>query len=131
MLRSIWPAWIDWALLGGWMGLIFYWSNQVNPSVPGIDFDPLRKSLHVLEYMLLFWLWRRAIYARWGRDSFAIARIALALTVAYAISDEIHQHFVGRDGNARDVLIDAAMPVVLVVILWARRRTARPTPVDP
>ncbi len=125
-----WPAWVDWGLLGAWMGVIFYWSNQVHPSVPGIGFDPFRKSLHVLEYMLLFWLWCRAIRVARGGDTLVVAGVALVLTVAYSLSDEVHQHFVGRDGSVRDVLIDGALPAALVAIMWVRRRKVLPAPPD-
>ncbi|MBI5879410.1 MAG: VanZ family protein [Chloroflexi bacterium] len=116
---------MDWALLGAWMGVIFYWSSQMNPAIPGIGFDPFRKSLHVLEYMLLFALWQRALKSRVGGDPVVTAMWALLLTAGYAISDEIHQHVVGRDGSVRDVLIDTALPVLLSVTLWVRRRMAR------
>lgn len=130
MPRRLWPVWVDWALLGAWMGMIFYWSNQVQPAVPGIEFNPFRKSLHALEFIVLFGLWFRAMRAAWGAGIFDVARAAFVLTVAYAVSDEIHQHFVGRDGAVRDVLVDAALPALIVAILWVRRRTSRLLPAD-
>lgn len=130
MPRRLWPVWVDWALLGAWMGMIFYWSNQVQPAVPGIEFNPFRKSLHALEFIVLFGLWFRAMRAAWGASIFDAARAAFVLTVAYAVSDEIHQHFVGRDGAVRDVLVDAALPALIVAILWVRRRTSRLLPAD-
>jgi VanZ family protein len=130
MRRRWWPVWIDWALLGAWMGMIFYWSNQVQPSVPGIEFNPFRKSLHALEYIVLFGLWFRALALTRGGATQVLAVAALALSVGYAITDEIHQHFVGRDGTVRDVLIDAVLPAAIVAMLWVRRRRARPAPAD-
>lgn len=130
MHRRPWPVWIDWALLGAWMGMIFYWSNQAQPSVPGIEFNPFRKSLHALEYIVLFGLMSRALATVRAGSTYDVARAALVLTVVYAITDEIHQHFVGRDGTLRDVLIDAALPAAFVVMLWVRRKRTRQAPPD-
>ena len=56
--------------------------------------------------------------------------VALALGVAYAVSDEIHQTFVpGRAGKPLDVAIDT-LGVVCGIALWqllrSRRRRERP-----
>ena len=54
-------------------------------------------------------------------------RAALAAGVAYAISDEVHQHFVpGRVGAPLDVVIDSA-GVAIGVLLWRRYSQARRT----
>ena len=59
----------------------------------------LRKSAHVAEYAVLGALLARACGS--------VVPAALA-GVAYAASDELHQHFVpGRSGNLLDVAIDA------------------------
>jgi VanZ family protein len=59
----------------------------------------LRKGAHMTVYAAL-----AVACLRGARD----ARIAFALAVAYAITDEFHQTFVaGRHGTPRDVLIDA------------------------
>jgi len=130
MRRDLWPLWMDWALTGAWMGVIYYWSSQAHPDIPGIDFDPFRKSLHAFEYLLLFVLWGRAIRPYAGDDDVRRMIWALALTAAYAVSDEAHQHFVGRYGNLRDVLIDTALPAALTLLTWARRRKALPARPD-
>ena len=74
----------------------------------------LRKLAHALEFALLGALLLRALGRSWP---------ALALGIAYATSDEVHQHFVeGRVGAPLDVLIDSA-GVAIGVVLW--RRVAR------
>ena len=108
------------------MGAIFYFSSQLHPNVPGIDFTPLRKSLHVAEYMLLFALWCNAIYRTWPRRLPATLGWALAATVAYAASDELHQHFVGRDGNIFDVMIDSSVPFLIWLTIEVRQKMAHP-----
>ena len=60
----------------------------------------LRKAAHVTEYAILGLLLMRAI----GREIPAVL-----IGVAYAISDELHQHFVrGRHSSPIDVAIDSA-----------------------
>ncbi|HZG35009.1 MAG TPA: VanZ family protein [Gaiellaceae bacterium] len=78
----------------------------------------LRKIAHVAEYALLGALLLRAL----GRPH---VLTAVALGVAYAVSDEIHQSFVeGRRGSPVDVLIDA-VGVALGVAAWRRWAPAR------
>ena len=101
------------------MALIFGLSAQpdLGTGLGGWD-TVLRKFAHMAEYGLLWLLWWRAL--RWRRPA-----LAVAITIAYAISDEVHQSFVaGRHGAASDVAIDALGVGLagLVVVLWARRR---------
>ena len=75
----------------------------------------LRKIAHAVEYAVLGALLFRAL----GNELAAFAG-----GVAYAISDEIHQHFVpGRHGAPFDVLIDA-IGVAAGVLLLRRLRHA-------
>jgi VanZ family protein len=100
------------------MGLIFYLSAQPDLSTGrGVWDTILRKAAHMTEYGLLWWLWWRAL-------GFRHAPAAVAITLLYAASDEIHQHFVtGRHATPVDVAIDAVG--VAVAIALARRRRAR------
>jgi VanZ family protein len=73
----------------------------------------LRKCAHVTEYAILGLLLLRAV----GREL-----PALLIGIAYAASDELHQHFVaGRHGSLVDIVIDA---VGLVIGLVLMRRVA-------
>jgi VanZ family protein len=77
----------------------------------------LRKLAHVTEFAVL-----GALLARAVQD-----RIALLLGIAYAASDELHQHFVpGREAAVVDVAIDAVGVVLGIALLrgLARRRRA-------
>jgi VanZ family protein len=68
----------------------------------------LRKIAHAGEYAVLGALLLRATSAPLP---------AIALGVLYAVSDEVHQTFVpGRQGSARDVLIDAVGVVAGVAL---------------
>ena len=74
----------------------------------------LRKLAHAGEYALLAALFLRAFARPWA---------AFLVTVAYAASDELHQHFVrGRAGTPRDVAIDAAGALIgLIAFSYVRR----------
>ena len=108
-----------WGPVIAWAALIFGLS-----SIPALDSglgtwdEVLRKLAHVTEYAVLGFLLVRAI----GREA-----PALLVGIAYAASDEIHQHFVaGRHGSPVDVLIDAVglligTVVVRRVLLQSRR----------
>ncbi len=81
----------------------------------------LRKAAHMVEFGLLWWLWWRAF-------GFRRAAVAVAITLAYAASDELHQTFVeGRSGTPRDWAFDAAGVALagVVVLAHRRRRAAR------
>jgi VanZ family protein len=73
----------------------------------------LRKGAHMTEYAILGALLTRAL----GREPHAFLA-----GVAYAITDEIHQHFVsGRHASPVDVAIDS-VGVLIGVLLFGRAR---------
>jgi len=114
-----------------WAGLIFAFSAQPNLRfVPdeGLDFV-VRKAGHMAVFGILALLLWRAVAATtaWRRPS----AWALALTVLYAATDELHQGFVaGRHPSALDVGIDATGALIAVVAVglirsrrsWSSRR---------
>ena len=98
------------------MALIFGLSAQPDLGTGLGTWDTvLRKAAHVTEYALLCWLWWRA---------FEPPRLlpAAAIALAYAATDELHQHFVsGRHASALDWLIDAAgVAIAAALIAWRR-----------
>ena len=99
------------------MALIFFLSAQPDLGTGlGVWDTVLRKLAHATEFGLLFLLWHRAL--RWRN-----LPAAVAITVAYAISDELHQTLVPtRHGSPVDVLIDCAGIAIAVVLT---RRFAR------
>jgi VanZ family protein len=103
-----------WGAVVAWAALIFALSSipDLGTGLGGWDVA-LRKVAHAGEFAVLGFLLFRAL----DRE-----RTALALGIAYAISDEVHQHFVpGRLGSPLDVLIDA-VGVVVGVLLVGRIR---------
>ena len=104
------------------MALIFYLSAQPDLGTGlGVWDTVLRKAAHMTEYGLLWLLWWRAL--GYGRPVPAVA-----ITLAYAASDELHQHFVpGRHGTPVDWAIDAAgVGVAVLAVRIAQRRRGRP-----
>jgi len=100
-----------------WAAVIFALSAVANlNSGLGVWDLILRKLAHAGEYALLAALLLRAIGGIWP---------ALVAAGAYAVSDEIHQHFIrGRVGAVRDVAVDVIGAVVGLIAYswWLRRR---------
>ncbi len=106
------------------MGLIFYLSSRPNLGTGLGAWDTvLRKGAHMTAFGLLWFLVWRAFQYRWGV-------VAAVITVAYAISDELHQRWVpGRNGAVRDVMFDAAgMALAILAVRWWRARDAHRPP---
>lgn len=82
-----------------------------------------RKAAHFIEYALLLGLWWRALASKLtGRRALVVA---LAITILYAGSDELHQTFVnGRAGRPLDVGIDAAGALTAAALI-VRARLSR------
>ena len=102
-----------WLPVVAWAALIFALSSvpSLGTGLGGWDVA-LRKVAHVGEYAILAFLLRRAISAP----------AAFGLAVAYAVSDEVHQSFVGgREGRPRDVAIDAIGVTLGLLATRARR----------
>ena len=89
-----------WLPVVAWAGLIFALSSIPDLGTGLGTWDlVLRKGAHAAEFAVLGFLLLRAL----GREA-----VALALGIAYAASDELHQHFVpGRQGSVLDVLLDS------------------------
>ena len=100
------------------MALIFFVSAQPTlPHAPDAFWDTLLKKLaHMIEYATLFLL-------LWQACEFSSVRLAWALTVLYAVSDEFHQAFVpGRHGWYGDVIVDGLGAVLAALVAWASTR---------
>lgn len=116
-----------------WMAAIFICSAQPDlPHAPEPLLDLLlKKTGHAAAYGILAWLKLRLLLHYFGdRHAPPFLRFAsVALTTAYALSDEYHQRFVpGRNGNLADVGVDglgACCAMLLNGWLTARRRTLR------
>jgi VanZ family protein len=97
-----------------WAAVIFAFSSVPSLSSGLGAWDTvLRKGAHIAEYAVLGALLYRAL----GREA-----PALAAGIAYAATDELHQHFVrGRHASPVDVAIDA-VGLSLGMLVWLRVR---------
>jgi VanZ family protein len=104
-----------WLPVAAWAALIFVLSSIPSLSTGLGTWDlVLRKAAHVTEYAILGALLMRALER---------PALATALAIAYAATDELHQHFVpGRAGTLVDVAVDA-VGVVLGVVLYRSARS--------
>ena len=105
-----------WFPVVAWAAVIFALSSipSLSSGLGGWDLI-LRKGAHLTEYAILAVLLRRAL----GRDL-----PAFLVGVAYAASDELHQHFVaGRHASPVDVGIDAVgLGLGLLAYRWNEAR---------
>lgn len=100
------------------MVTIFAFSSRGRTSVTSefvIDFM-IFKTIHMIEYGLLFFLVTRALIKTTAIPKKQIFLYAFIFCVLYGLSDEIHQTFIPtRQGTLRDVLIDT---VGISVVYW-------------
>jgi VanZ family protein len=107
-----------WLPVLAWAAVIFALSSIPHLGTGLGTWDTiLRKGAHVTEYAIFGLLLARAI----GREL-----PAFLLGVGYAITDEIHQHFVtGRHSSPIDVAIDSTGVLIGVLVFFRARRWAR------
>ena len=100
------------------MAAIFVVSAQSDPPMPAGLSD---KSLHGLGYLGLAVVVFRAIAGRLpARVTWGAAATTLAITIGYAMTDELHQMFVpGRSAETADLLADAIGASVGLIGCWA------------
>lgn len=94
-----------------WMIVIFYFSSRSTTGVPiAHNFQFIFfKSLHLIEYSILGFL---LLFA------FLNFKYTLIIGYLYAISDEIHQHFIiGRGSKFTDTLFDL-VGIILGIFLF-------------
>ena len=143
---------VSWGLVFGWMGIIFYLSAQhaeqsanlsggitdtvkvlVDRVAPNSNVNIesvsifVRKNAHFFAYLLLGMLSLNALRKSRVENRKSLV-LAFAISVLYAISDEVHQLFVpGRSGQVSDVLLDstgALVGIVLYAVIsrWSGRK---------
>lgn len=114
-----------WAPVVMYMAAIFFVSAQSDPPMPAGVSD---KSLHGLAYLGLAVLVIRAVAGRLpARLTWRVAAATLAITIGYAMTDELHQTFVpGRSADAADLLADAIGASAGLIGCWAWGIIANP-----
>jgi len=77
------------------------------------------KTLHLIEYAMLFTFLYRAVINTTDYGKFKSGCVALGLTIVYAISDEVHQTFVPtREGRVRDIVFDTIGGLMAWYSIW-------------
>jgi VanZ family protein len=102
------------------MGVIFYMSSQKSITMTKnvtTDFVTF-KTLHMIEYAFLFFLFYRALQSLKYAKKNMYALCAFFITIFYSITDEFHQLYIPtRQGRLRDILFDMAGMLVMYVII--------------
>lgn len=102
------------------------WSQPVTsvPSTPSTD-EILGRFLHVGEYIVLAFLVSWMIVWR-NRISSSALLFVIGLSSLYALSDEIHQHFVpGRAFQWSDLLLDLTGILIGTLVFFLVKRLGR------
>lgn len=108
-----------------WAAILFALSSIPGRVYPRVSFTFADKVVHVAVYAVLAWLCARSLHGP-ARGPFAwrVALTAIALAIAYGVTDEVHQIFVpGRSADPRDVVADAVGAVLGVAVFALANRT--------
>lgn len=102
-----------------WMIFIFSLSSKTKISATEVyvyDFM-IFKSLHMIEYAVLFFLNFRAINSLHFAKVYAYMS-AIGASIIYATTDEIHQLYIStRQGSIRDILIDTLGVFIMYILV--------------
>lgn len=101
--------------------IIFYLSSFPSYAFPAAGLGLKAKIYHLGIFFLLSIFLALAI-VRGKINNKSLIIIAILLSIAYAISDELHQFFVpGRHCAIKDVFIDATGVLIAIVFYYALR----------
>lgn len=105
-----------------WCGVIFFFSSLTTIPTPRdtvLNFL-LKKSAHLFEYAVLYWLTWKATNETIGKKKQFLAPFLFILF--YALTDEFHQSFVpGRHARSYDLVFDALGAILVIQHLkWPR-----------
>ena len=111
----------------GWIiGALFPWATPAQIDLAHVT---VRKLGHMVEYAILAVLWFRTLYAGRRLPFTGSALAALAISVAWAITDELHQSFVpSRNASVLDVIFDSTGALLVLLTLYVRSTVTRVLP---
>ena len=96
------------------------------PAQVALAHGVIRKVGHLAEYAILAALWFRALRSALRLEPGWSAFAALGVSVAWAITDELHQAFVpSRTASPVDVVIDTTGALLAVLTFYARTLSTR------
>lgn len=103
-----------------WMFFIFFLSSKTKVSATQVyvyDFM-IFKSLHIIEYAVLFFLIFRAVHSLRLKPKIYESLFSIGISIVYATTDEIHQLFIStRQGSIRDILIDSLGMLIMYILV--------------
>jgi len=103
-----------------WMVCIFYMSSQQKVNISDqvvVEFVTF-KTLHMIEYALLFFLFYRAFNSLKILNQITVLFLALTSSLLYSASDEFHQLFTPtRQGRMRDIVFDLVGMLIMYTII--------------
>lgn len=103
-----------------WMACIFYMSSQQKVNISDqvvVEFVTF-KTLHMIEYALLFFLFYRAFHSIKMLRPIPVVLLALFSSLAYSLTDEFHQLFTPtRQGRMRDIIFDLVGMLIMYTII--------------
>jgi VanZ family protein len=98
----------------------------MSPGGTNVAHAVLRKLSHLTEYAVLAFLWARAFRSAGRLGLMAALGAALAVCVACATVDEIHQtQAPGRHGSVTDVALDSLGALAMLLVVRARASAPR------
>lgn len=112
-----------------WMNLIFLLSSKTRIGVSEVQIFNfiIFKTLHIIEYAILYLLLFRGFYLSTKKKPTSKTYImAFIIAVLYASSDEIHQTFIPtREGTIRDIFIDTIGISFMYILIKNNMRIIR------
>lgn len=115
-----------------WAGLIFFFSSlQTVPSPQDTVLNfVLKKTAHLIEYIILYWLTFRAVnrevYETSPQNNQVDYLTPLIFTLGYAIFDEIHQSFIpNRHAKLYDVGFDSVGALLAIWRIYRSRNSGQ------
>lgn len=109
-----------WLPVVAWGLVIFLFSANPTASTSQIHWQDfiVKKTAHIVEYAIFFTLLYRA-FLNSGFPKSRSSFLALAIAIAYAMSDEFHQSFTpGREPTIRDVIFDTIGACLANYTIW-------------
>lgn len=103
-----------------WMGMVYFMSSQKSVSItsnPTSEFVTF-KTLHMVEYALLFFLFYRAFHSIKNMSEYSFTIYSFVIALSYSLTDELHQLFIPtRQGRMRDIIFDIVGMLIMYGII--------------
>lgn len=103
-----------------WMGIVYFMSSQKSVSIssnPTSEFITF-KTLHIIEYALLFFLLYRAFHSIRNMKEYFFSFYPFLIATLYSLSDELHQLLIPtRQGRMRDIIFDIVGMIIMYGII--------------